>query len=71
MKSWTYGVFKVDAYSCDCGANFREYATIHVIVAPTSGKTPKLEKHSFMLKLEKGRWVKCARTPVSLFKNSI
>jgi len=24
-KTWTYGIFKVDAYSCDCGTDFREY----------------------------------------------
>ena len=57
-KSWTYGVFRVDAYSCDCGAKFREYTTIHVIVARTSKNTPKLEKHGFILKLEKNTWIK-------------
>jgi len=44
-KSWTYGIFKVDAYSCDCGIDFREYT--------------KAEKHIFTLKLKNGRWVKC------------
>lgn len=40
-KTWTYGQFEVQAYSCQCGTKFREYT--------------KEEKHSFMLKLEKGR----------------
>lgn len=57
-KSWTYGVFNVDAYRCDCGTKFREYTSIHVIVAPTSENASKLEKHSFTLKLEKHGWVK-------------
>lgn len=59
-KSWAYGIFKVDAYSCECGANFREYANIHIILAPTSGNTLRLEKHSFKLILKKGRWIKDA-----------
>lgn len=57
-KSWIYGVFRVEAYSCDCGTNFQEYTSIHVIVLPSSGSAPKLEKHSFILKWENGRWVK-------------
>ena len=57
-KSWAYGVFRVDAYSCDCGANFREYATIHLFESQTSNATPKLEKHGFVLILKNGRWVK-------------
>jgi len=57
-KSWTYGTFKVDAYSCDCGAKFREYTNIHLVEGPTSEDTPKLEKHSFKLILKKGRWTK-------------
>lgn len=40
-KSWTYGLFKVQAYSCDCGTDFREYT--------------KAGKHSFTLKLKKGK----------------
>jgi hypothetical protein len=35
-KSWTYGIFKVQAYSCYCGTDFREYS--------------KNGKHSFTLK---------------------
>ena len=40
-KEWEYGRFKVQAYSCSCGTRFREYKT--------DGK------HSFTLKLQKGR----------------
>jgi hypothetical protein len=40
-KTWEYGQFTVHAYSCDCGAEFREYI--------------KAGKHSFTLKLEKGK----------------
>jgi len=40
-KSWSYGQFIVQAYSCNCGTRFREYT--------------KDGKHSFTLKLEKGR----------------
>jgi len=40
-KTWTYGQFTVQAYSCGCGTEFREYT--------------KDGKHSFTLKLEKGR----------------
>jgi hypothetical protein len=41
QKTWTYGVFKVDFYSCNCDTEFREYT--------------RDGKHSFMLKLEKGK----------------
>jgi hypothetical protein len=40
-KTWSYGIFKVDAYSCECGTRFREYT--------------KEGKHSFTLILEKGK----------------
>jgi len=40
-KTWTYGIFKVQAYSCDCGTDFREYV--------------REGKHSFTLKLQKGK----------------
>ena len=40
-KSWTYGQFAVQAYSCDCGTDFREYT--------------KARKHSFTLKVKKGK----------------
>jgi len=40
-KTWTYGIFKVQAYKCDCGTDFREYT--------------KAGKHSFTLKLKKGK----------------
>ena len=41
-KSWKYGRFTVQAYSCEnCKTNFREYTI--------SGK------HSFMLKVKKGK----------------
>lgn len=40
-KSWTYGVFKVQAYLCDCGTSFREYM--------------RAGKHSFTLKAKKGK----------------
>jgi len=43
-KTWTYGQFEVQAYSCECGTNFREYT--------------KDGKHSFTLQLKKGRFVK-------------
>jgi hypothetical protein len=46
-KSWTYGIFKVDAYSCECGTVFREYN--------------KAGKHSFTLELQKGRFRKAKR----------
>ena len=57
-NSWAYGVFKVNAYSCDCGANFREYTNIHIIEPPSSRDVPYLEKHSFKLILKRGKWVK-------------
>ncbi|RLE72506.1 MAG: hypothetical protein DRJ37_02705 [Thermoprotei archaeon] len=41
-KTWRYGVFTVEAYTCEgCGLRFREYS--------------RDEKHVFMLKLEKGK----------------
>ena len=40
-KTWKYGRFTVQAYSCDCGTDFREYT--------------KAGKHSFTLKLKKGK----------------
>jgi hydrogenase maturation factor HypF (carbamoyltransferase family) len=41
-KTWTYGRFAVQVYSCDnCGTDFREYA--------------QAGKHSFTLKLKKGK----------------
>ena len=41
-KSWTYGSFKVQAYSCDnCCTDFREYT--------------KAGKHSFTLRLKEGK----------------
>jgi len=45
-KKWKYGQFDVEAFSCECGTDFREY---------------KLEgKHSFTLKKAKkdNRWKK-------------
>jgi hypothetical protein len=41
MKSWSYGIFKVEAYSCECGTVFREYT--------------KDGKHVFTLKHKKGK----------------
>lgn len=44
-KNWSYWLFKVEGYSCDCGAKFRRYS--------------KNGKHAFTLKLAKdGRWRK-------------
>ena len=44
-KSWSYGHFDVEAYTCSCGLMFREYK--------------KDGKHSFMLKRAGGRkWIK-------------
>lgn len=40
-KTWKYGQFTVQAYSCDCGTDFREYT--------------REGKHSFTLKLKKGK----------------
>jgi len=41
-KTWTYGRFAVQAYSCgNCGTEFREYM--------------QAGKHSFTLKLKKGK----------------
>jgi hypothetical protein len=40
-KAWKYGLFTVHFYSCDCGTDFREYT--------------KAGKHSFTLKLQKGK----------------
>ena len=40
-KSWNYGPFKVQAYSCECGTDFRDYS--------------REGKHSFSLKLKKGK----------------
>lgn len=41
-KTWTYGQFEVQAFSCtNCGTQFREYT--------------KDGKHSFTLKLVKGK----------------
>jgi len=40
-KTWKYGQFTVEAYSCECGTDFREYT--------------KAGKHSFTLKLKKGK----------------
>jgi len=40
-KIWTYGQFAVQAFSCSCGTDFREYT--------------RKGKHSFALKLKKGK----------------
>lgn len=40
-KTWTYGQFEVQSYSCNCGTRFREYT--------------KAGKHSFTLKVQKGK----------------
>jgi len=41
-KTWTYGIFKVQAYSCDsCGMVFRDYS--------------QAGKHVFTLRLKKGK----------------
>jgi hypothetical protein len=41
-KTWKYGVFTVRVFSCEnCGTKFRDYA--------------KNGKHSFTLKLQKGK----------------
>ncbi|MGA2308182.1 MAG: hypothetical protein ABSG57_01370 [Candidatus Bathyarchaeia archaeon] len=40
-KSWNYGAFRVQAYSCECGTDFRDYS--------------REGKHSFSLKLKKGK----------------
>lgn len=40
-KKWKYGQFTVQAYSCDCGTEFRDYI--------------QEGKHSFTLKLKKGK----------------
>jgi hypothetical protein len=40
-KTWKYGNFKVEAFACECGTDFREY---------TLGG-----KHSFTLKHKKGK----------------
>jgi hypothetical protein len=41
-KAWKYGVFTVQAFSCEnCGTKFRDYA--------------EKGKHSFTLKLQKGK----------------
>jgi len=40
-KTWRYGQFTVQAYSCDCGTDFREYT--------------REGKHGFTLKLKKGK----------------
>jgi lysyl-tRNA synthetase class I len=40
-KEWKYGHFMVQAYSCECGTDFREYT--------------QAGKHSFMLKFQKGK----------------
>lgn len=46
-KSWKYGLFAVEAFSCtNCGTQFREYT--------------KNGKHSFTLKLQKGKGYKKA-----------
>jgi len=45
-KKWKFGKFDVEAYSCECGTDFREHK--------------KGEKHSFTLKKTKktNRWKK-------------
>ena len=40
-KTWRYGVFEAEFYSCRCGARFREYT--------------RDGKHSFTLKYVKGK----------------
>lgn len=40
-KSWKYGQFKVEVFSCECGTQFRDYS--------------KEGKHSFTLKAKKGK----------------
>jgi hypothetical protein len=57
-KSWFYSMFRVDSYHCICGAKFRQYININVIVPATSKRGTKLEKRIFTVKLQKGRWTK-------------
>jgi hypothetical protein len=40
-KAWKYGQFKVQAYACSCGTQYREYT--------------KDGKHSFTLKRQQGK----------------
>lgn len=54
QKSWIYGIFKVDKYSCECGARFNEYTSFHVVFEENSMGKSKLEKHSFVLEQKKG-----------------
>lgn len=44
-KKWKYASFDVEAYTCECGTDFREYTS--------------KGKHSFTMKRKKGkRWEK-------------
>lgn len=40
-KTWMYGQFKVQSFSCECGTKFRDYT--------------KEGKHSFTLRFKKGK----------------
>jgi len=44
VKTWKYGQFTVQAYLCSCGTKFRDYS--------------QKGKHSFTLKLQKGKYKK-------------
>jgi hypothetical protein len=57
-KSWQYGIFKVDTYSCDCGTQFRVYKSLFLDWDENTSGKHKIEEHKFILQLENGRWKK-------------
>jgi hypothetical protein len=59
-KSWQYGIFRVDGYSCECGGKFREYKSIHLNIDVSNhiATKGKLEEHRFTLLLKNGKWIK-------------
>jgi hypothetical protein len=59
IKSWTYGIFRVDAYKCMCGGRFNEYSSILITLDDDSkSKTSRMEKRSFQLLMKNGKWAK-------------
>lgn len=55
-KSWQYWIFRVDAYSCECGAKFRNYRSMQLDLKGNSDIAKgKLVEHSFILLHTKGR----------------
>jgi hypothetical protein len=58
-KSWSYGVFQVYSFSCECGLRFNEYESISILIDDTKRKKAEsIQNHHFILLRKNGKWAK-------------